>query len=167
MRELTRFTADVTLPTPVAPDLQAKWRRERSVRPSLSLTLAPRRRTWSDGEGGGKVSGTRLQTVGGKRREGRREEEKEGGRRRRRRREEEEEGGGGGGRRRRRGEEGGSTHLSCEGGHVPLSLGHPLSHHCKQLRDAGTGTGEWENGTLGNGKTNEMWPASTCTCMCV
>ena len=101
MRELTRFTADVTLPTPVAPDLQAKWRRERSVRPSLSLTLAPRRRTWSDGEAGGKVSGSGLQAIGGRKRRGRR---KEGGREEEEEEEEErekegrrEEGGGGGG----------------------------------------------------------------------
>lgn len=38
--------------------------------------------------------------------------------------------------------------LSGEGGHVPLGLGYPLPHDGKQLRDGGTGTGEWENGNM-------------------
>ena len=39
-----------------------------------------------------------------------------------------------------------TLYLSGEVGDAPLCLRHPLSHDCKQLRDSGLGTGEWNNG---------------------
>ena len=70
-RELTRLTAASMLPTPAAPDLQAKWRRERSVSPSRSLTLAPLRRTWGRRHGGGRRERSEWVIEGGRNNEGR------------------------------------------------------------------------------------------------